>query len=52
MSETLGNFDPNIRLEKKWIGKEILVIGIALQVLQQVSLQDVVLSIYRIINAR
>lgn len=32
-SETPGKFDPNIRLEKKWIDKEI--VAIVLQVLQQ-----------------
>lgn len=26
-SETPGKFDPNIRLKKKWIGKEIVAIG-------------------------
>lgn len=34
-SETPGKFDPNIRLEEKWIGNEIIATGIALQVLQQ-----------------
>jgi len=33
-SETPGKFHPNIRLEEKWIEKEIVATGIALQVLQ------------------